>query len=158
MKNTLAENMMRFGTKNLSEAAQKELVVNSIMETIEQHGLYLEVRKALLEQLNPNAIIQQIKTAMAGLGTDNMSVYNAVVRGIKNKQIYDQVLALVNKMKYKTILAWLSTDMEETKPNSFRSLFDPKNEKITGGIERHLKQFNSNEEWSDSGILGAGGI
>jgi hypothetical protein len=49
MKNLLSENMMRFGTKNLTEAAKKDLVVKSIMETIEQHGLYLEVRKALTE-------------------------------------------------------------------------------------------------------------
>jgi hypothetical protein len=50
MKNLLSENMMRFGTKNLSEAAQKELVVKSIMETIEQHGLSNVIRKKLSEQ------------------------------------------------------------------------------------------------------------
>ena len=36
MKNTLAEHMMRFETKNLSESAQKELIVKSIMETINE--------------------------------------------------------------------------------------------------------------------------
>jgi len=50
MKNLLSENMMRFGTKNLSEAAKKELVLKSIMETIDQHGLQKEVRNALTEQ------------------------------------------------------------------------------------------------------------
>jgi hypothetical protein len=50
MKNLLSENMMRFGTKNLSEAAKKELVLKSIMETIDQHGLQKEVRAALTEQ------------------------------------------------------------------------------------------------------------
>jgi hypothetical protein len=49
MKNLLSENMMRFVTKNLTEAAKKDLVVKSIMETIEQHGLQLEVRRALTE-------------------------------------------------------------------------------------------------------------
>jgi hypothetical protein len=53
MKNLLSENMMRFGTKNLNEAAKKDLVVKSIMETIEQHGLHLEVRKALQEANDP---------------------------------------------------------------------------------------------------------
>jgi hypothetical protein len=49
MKNTLSENMMRFGTKNLSESAQKELVLKSIMETINQHGLSNVIRKKLTE-------------------------------------------------------------------------------------------------------------
>jgi hypothetical protein len=50
MKNLLSENMMRFGTKNLTEAAKKELVLKSIMETIDQHGLRKAVRRALSEQ------------------------------------------------------------------------------------------------------------
>lgn len=50
MKNLLSENMLRFGTKNLSEAAQKELTLKSILETIDQYGLQKEVRKALAEQ------------------------------------------------------------------------------------------------------------
>ena len=49
MKNTLSENMLRFGTKNLSESGQKELIVKSIMETINQHGLHGAVRKRLTE-------------------------------------------------------------------------------------------------------------
>jgi len=49
MKNLLSENMMRFGTKNLTESAKKELVLKSIIETIDQHGLQLEVRQALTE-------------------------------------------------------------------------------------------------------------
>ena len=49
MKNLLSENMMRFGTKNLSEAAKKELTLKSIIETINEHGLQKEVRKALSE-------------------------------------------------------------------------------------------------------------
>jgi len=49
MKNTLAENMMRFGTKNLSESAQKELIVKSIMETINQYGLHGAVKQRLTE-------------------------------------------------------------------------------------------------------------
>ena len=52
MKNTLSENMMRFGTKNLSESAQKELIVKSIMETINQHGLQGIVKQRLTEQWN----------------------------------------------------------------------------------------------------------
>ena len=36
MKNTLVEHMMRFETKNLSESAQKELIVKSIIKTINE--------------------------------------------------------------------------------------------------------------------------
>lgn len=53
MKNLLSENMLRFGTKNLSEAAQRELVLKSIMETINEHGLHTAVRKQLMEQKQP---------------------------------------------------------------------------------------------------------
>ena len=46
----LSENMLRFGTKNLSVAQQKQLIVKSIMETINQNGLSYEIRKQLREQ------------------------------------------------------------------------------------------------------------
>ena len=49
MKNLLSENMLRFGTKNLSEAAQRELTLKSIMETINEHGLHNEIRSRLTE-------------------------------------------------------------------------------------------------------------
>ena len=60
MKNTLSENMMRFGTKNLSESAQKELIVKSIMETINQHGLHGAVKQRLIE-----SVIDLMKTPAA---------------------------------------------------------------------------------------------
>jgi hypothetical protein len=50
MKNLLSENMLRFGTKNLSESAKKDLIVKSIMETIDQHGLRREIKRKLSEQ------------------------------------------------------------------------------------------------------------
>lgn len=49
-KNLLSENMLRFGTKNLSESQQKQLIVKSIMETIDQNGLRSEIRRKLNEQ------------------------------------------------------------------------------------------------------------
>jgi len=61
MKNLLSENMLRFGTKNLSEAAQRELVLKSIMETINEHGLHNAVRSRLTEAdapENPKAWIE----------------------------------------------------------------------------------------------------
>lgn len=55
MKNLLSENMLRFGTKNLSEAAQRELVLKSIMETINEYGLHGAIRQRLTEQEYPKA-------------------------------------------------------------------------------------------------------
>ena len=54
MKNLLSENMLRFGTKNLSEAAHRELVLKSIMETINEHGLHTAVRRRLTEADAPS--------------------------------------------------------------------------------------------------------
>ena len=51
MKNILSENMQRFGTKNLTESAKKKLIVKSIMETINQHGLQEAVKSALNEDV-----------------------------------------------------------------------------------------------------------
>lgn len=48
-KNLLSENMLRFGTKNLNEWQQRELIVKSIMETINNNGLHGEIRKRLTE-------------------------------------------------------------------------------------------------------------
>jgi len=61
MKNILSENMLRFGTKNLSEAAQQELVVKSIMETIDHHGLHGAVRRRLMEQTVPGDVTTYVE-------------------------------------------------------------------------------------------------
>lgn len=64
MKNILAENLLRFGVKNLSDSGQKQLVIKSIMETINQHGLHTEVRRALIEADAPtdtNAVIANLQ-------------------------------------------------------------------------------------------------
>jgi len=53
MKNLLSENLLRFGVKNLTESAKKELIVKSIMETIDQHGLRNVIKNKLTEQ-DPN--------------------------------------------------------------------------------------------------------
>jgi len=51
MKNLLSENMMRFGTKNLSESQKRKLTLESIMQTIEEYGLHYEVKSKLTEQM-----------------------------------------------------------------------------------------------------------
>lgn len=67
MKNLLSENMLRFGTKNLSESARRELVLKSIMETINEHGLHNAVRRSLMEQVGQDpAWMTKAKDALAG--------------------------------------------------------------------------------------------
>jgi len=50
MKNLLSENMLRFGTKNLTESAKRKLVFESIMQTINEHGLRGAVGRSLLTE------------------------------------------------------------------------------------------------------------
>lgn len=62
MKNLLSENMLRFGTKNLSEVAKKELTLKSIMETINEHGLHNAVKRKLNEAVSgqPDASLKLV--------------------------------------------------------------------------------------------------
>jgi len=56
MKNILSENMLRFGVKNLSESNKKRLTLESIIQTIKEHGLSEQVRQALTEADNVEII------------------------------------------------------------------------------------------------------
>ena len=162
MKNLLSENMMRFGTKNLTEAAKKELVLKSIMETINQHGLQKEVRNALTEAptaavADPNLglaqkIVGMIWTGMtAQMGTDEQKVLNAVMM-IKNKPIYDSVLKIVRtspKIKtefgknFPTVGAWIATDIQEYDADDAGSI-DAKANAIATKIRTHLQNVSGN--------------
>jgi hypothetical protein len=162
MKNLLSENMMRFGTKNLTEAAKKELVFKSIMETINQHGLRKEVRNALTEApaaavADPNAGIAQkivgtIWTAMTGqMGTDAPKILNAVMM-IKDKAIYDSVLKIVRtspKIKtewgknFPTVGAWIATDLQEYGPDDAGAI-DSKSNAIASKVRSHLQRVSGN--------------
>ena len=125
MKNLLSENMLRFGTKNLSESAKRKLVFESIMQTIKEHGLTDVIRKQLTEAApDPNLglaqkIVGMMWKAMSGAGTNEQQVLNAT-KMIKTKDIYNSVLKIVKtspKIKtefgrnYNLVGDWLSTDM-----------------------------------------------
>jgi|688.fasta_scaffold595595_1 hypothetical protein len=103
MKNTLAENMMRFGTKNLSATGQKELIVKSIMETINEHGLNNVIRKKLTEQApDPKylgyaqKIAGQLMTALGG-ADDEAGALKAVqsIKTYGGQPVYDNLLQIV---------------------------------------------------------------
>jgi hypothetical protein len=99
MKNLLSENMLRFGTKNLSEAAQRELVLKSIMETIDTYGLHNEVNQNLteasglgnIEQLlvaqNDGEPLTQLFKSSASYTTNNSFAAYSSALGSKNSII-----------------------------------------------------------------------
>lgn len=62
MKNLLSENMMRFGTKNLSESQRRKLTFESIMQTIEEYNLQFQVHSKLTEQLGSAGPIKTTAT------------------------------------------------------------------------------------------------
>jgi len=89
MKNLLSENMLRFGTKNLSEAAQKKLILKSIMETINQHGLHEHVKYQLMEQ-NPDPksseMINTLQTLLGNIAKTANALYPDLVTTPKLEQ------------------------------------------------------------------------
>jgi hypothetical protein len=102
MKNTLSENMARYGTKNLSEANQTKLIIRSIMETIDQHGLYKVINNKLTEQ-RQNAIaiagkiIQELEAALIGMGGDDEQGVLDALKKISNQEIYDKLMLNISK-------------------------------------------------------------
>ena len=157
MKNLLSENMLRFGTKNLSESAKKKLVFESIMQTIKEHGLTDVIRKQLTEAApDPNLglaqkIVGMMWKAMSGVGTNNQQVLNAVLM-IKTKDIYNSVLKIVKtstKIKtefgrnYNLVGDWLSTDMAAYDSGDLGSL-DTKTNAIVEKIRVHLQRVSGN--------------
>jgi len=82
MKNLLSENMLRFGTKNLSESARRELVLKSIMETINEHGLHTAIRQQLIEAEAPAdpAWLTKAKDALAGENANGNFLSNGILK------------------------------------------------------------------------------
>ena len=160
MKNLLSENMMRFGTKNLTEAAKKELTLKSILETIDQYGLQKEVRKALSEQGDPNAGLAQKIVGMmwAGLsyigGTDEAKIINAL-KMITSQEIYNSVLNIVKtspKIKaefgknFPLVIRWIETDtMGQDTGTDRRYAID---RQFLEQCEAILYKFNQQERFS----------
>lgn len=108
MKNLLSENMLRFGTKNLSEAAQRELTLKSIMETIDAHGLRNEVRRRLTETSTPDPKYLGYARKIAGMlmtalgGNDDEDGVLAALKLIKTyggQPVYDNLLQIVKTSK-----------------------------------------------------------
>jgi len=72
-KNLLSENMLRFGTKNLSEGSKRNLVLESVMQTIKEHGLYNEVKRRLNEGQTVEATVDTLWDAFSSFGSSDIN-------------------------------------------------------------------------------------
>jgi len=109
MKNILSENMQRFGTKNLTEAAKKKLIVKSIMETIDQHGLHKQIKSALNEQFNADNVANIWIQALKGVGTDEAKAWTAI-SSINSTQDFDAFDQAVKAKTGDDVKTWFLGD------------------------------------------------
>lgn len=170
MKNILSENMLRFGTKNLSEAQKQKLSEQSAdpaeLKASGMSGRDIKrvgvIDKQLgIGQKNQGIAMKIVGLLMKAMGgftmssgvTDEQGILKAVYM-IKDKTTYDAVLrevqvgAAVKKeygRNYPTIGSWISTDLTMPAAGSVRAAMS-KDEDTVYEIERHLKQFNKNEK------------
>lgn len=114
MKNILSENMQRFGTKNLTESAKKKLIVKSIIETINQHGLQEAVKSALnedvYEELKANPSPENVaKTIYNAKGTFNDSEAHVVaaLQACKTYADWSAAAKVFQKLYKTTIIGYM---------------------------------------------------
>jgi hypothetical protein len=141
MKSLLSENMLRFGTKNLSATQQKELIVKSIMETIDQHGLRKAIYNRLTEQQTSdfaqdlNARVgSQMKRDGADMKTKGIALKivgmilkafqngNPVGAGTDEWGIVKSIYLIKNQDIYDAVLNLVKTDPKVTKLGRFNTI------------------------------------
>jgi len=156
---------LRFGTKNLTESQKKELIVKSIMETIDQHGLRNVIKNKLTEQdVNDGAQMKYDGIALKILGMIDkafssmdprtfMTNFEMIGRAIKmipssgaGKQVYSSLLKLVQtspKTKslfgsnYNTVMELIETEFSQP------SLRDPSITNAITGQDKWLQSYSS---------------
>lgn len=107
-KNLLSENMLRFGTKNLSEGAKRNLVLESVMETIKEHGLHNEVKRRLMEFAGGKTaqeIADGLWKAFASVGESNILEVINNLQYIKTATEFNAVNKIMYDAKGKGILS-----------------------------------------------------
>ena len=114
-KNLLSENMLRFGTKNLSEGAKRNLVLESVMETIKEHGLHNEVKR----RLNEGSAADKAKllyNAYGGtFGNDKEAQVVSTLASIANVSELNQVGTELKKLTGgQGIFQWIGSFMQGT--------------------------------------------
>jgi hypothetical protein len=113
MKNLLSENMLRFGTKNLSESTKRKLVFESIMQTINEHGLHNAVRRSLLTEQNPgldafNKSTPEMQKRVAGIMKMTVDQYRKYL--IANPKLMESIPMQAFQLIKKGIYAVGHTD------------------------------------------------
>jgi len=91
MKSLLSENMLRFGTKNLTATSKQELIVKSIMETIDQHGLHNVIKHKLSEDIEAKPDQAMLGQAMKIIGTMQKLIGQGTAEG-------SQMIAAISKI------------------------------------------------------------
>ena len=156
LKNLLKENMRRFGTKNLKETSLTEQSPKKGDEVWIKgpYSYSMPVPTDSKTLGEASRIIGVLLKAFQGKGTDDTAARKAIY-SINSEELYYAVLwKLQNSTTVKSIMGYnynsigdfLSTDMTYTDHGGIlQSLFGGSNQQYLD-YERHLKQFNSNEE------------
>lgn len=119
-KNLLSENMLRFGTKNLSESQKRNLVLESVMETIKEHGLTNEVKRRLNEGKTVEETVDNLWDAFSSFGSSDIDTVVNELLSLKPAQ-YNEASNLMYKkygMAIMPAIAKYCPGDEVTKPSS----------------------------------------
>ena len=96
-KNLLSENMLRFGTKNLSEGSKRNLVLESVMETIKEHGLHNEVKRRLNEGQTVEATVDTLWDAFSSFGSSDIDTVVSELLSLSPGKQYNEASNLMYK-------------------------------------------------------------
>ena len=160
MKSLLSENMLRFGTKNLTATSQKELIVKSIMETIDQHGLSKTIYNRLAEQQLPdmardlNAKVgSQMKQDGADMKTNGIALKivgmilkafqngNPVGAGTDEWGIVKSIYLIKNQDIYNAVLNLVKTNPKVTKLGRFNTISEWLNTEIAKPAANSFRDY-----------------
>jgi len=105
----LSENMLRFGTKNLSEGAKRNLVLESVMQTIKEHGLHYDVKRRLMVEFangkTAEEVFDMLWDSFSNFGeSDLLGVVNAL-QHIKTGTDYNTIDEMLVKKGYNMVTA-----------------------------------------------------
>ena len=115
------------------------------------------VRRVIKEQQsggytqNAKTAIKLIEDGIAYVGIDGTTLESSISKGvyvIKTKEDYQHVLKHANAKGFKTIMAWIGSDMSwQSEVDSTQKVTDfVGNNKYLREYNRHLSQFNPNEK------------
>jgi hypothetical protein len=96
-KKLLSENMLRFGTKNLSEGQKRNLVLESVMETIKEHGLHNEVKRRLNEGKTVEETVDKLWDAFSSFGSSDINTVVSELLSLAPGKQYNEASNLMYK-------------------------------------------------------------